>query len=68
MMSFIENIKKIVLACCVLVFSVCEAEKDRVVVNINEGIMKPINIALHLHDGASVKDRFLSSASTSPPW
>ena len=63
MMSFIENIKKIVLACCVLVFSVCEAEKDRVVVNINEGIMKPINIALHLHDGASVKDRFLSVVS-----
>lgn len=37
---------------------------DRVVVNINEGVMKPVNIALHLNDGvASLKPRFLSVVS-----
>lgn len=60
MMSFV---KKVFLMLCVVMFSVCDAHADekRVVVNINEGVMKPINIALYLNDGIpSLKDRFLS--------
>ncbi len=60
MMSFV---KKTFLTLCVVMFSICSvrADEKRVVVNINEGVMKPINIALHLNDGVpSLKDRFLS--------
>ncbi len=62
MKSFVKKIVSV--WCCVLMFSVCRAEDKTVVVNINEGIMKPINIALHLNDGInSLKDRFLSVVS-----
>jgi len=47
----------------VVIFSVCNthADEKRVVVNINEGVMKPISIALHINNGVpSLKDRFLS--------
>ena len=60
MMSFI---KKMFLMLCLVMFSICStrADEKRVVVNINEGVMKPINIALYINDGIpSLKDRFLS--------
>ena len=57
-------LKKIVFVCFVFIFPFCNAEDNKVVVNINEGVMKPINIALHLSDGVtSLKDRFLSVVS-----
>ncbi len=57
-------LKKIVFVCFVFIFPFCNAEDNQVVVNINEGVMKPINIALHLSDGVnSLKDRFLSVVS-----
>lgn len=59
-MSFV---KKMFLVICIVVFSVCNthANEKRVVVNINEGVMKPISIALHINNGVpSLKDRFLS--------
>ncbi len=65
----ISFLKKIVLLCCAIIFSVCNVYGNetspenggRVVVNINEGVMKPINIALHTSDGVdSLKGRFLS--------
>ena len=65
----ISFIKKTILVCCAILFSVCDTygnnasteNSGRIVVNINEGVMKPINIALHTTDGVnSLKDRFLS--------
>lgn len=81
-------IKKIVLICCVIIFSICDAQQkvsskrvlsdfirdkvgiksgnkstNSVVVNINEGVMKPVNIALHLSDQTDTKDKFLSVIS-----
>lgn len=57
--------RRVVAVCCLVVsFAICFAEDQRVVVNINEGVMKPINIALHLTDGVhSLKDRFLEVVS-----
>jgi len=59
----ISFIKKMFLVIFVVIFSVCNthADEKRVVVNINEGVMKPISIALHINNGVpSLKDRFLS--------
>ena len=76
-------VKKVILICCVTVFSICDAREnvgnkrvlsdlilskvgtkssDRVVVDINEGVMKPINIALYVYDitQKNYKERLLS--------
>ncbi|MBQ3564780.1 MAG: Tol-Pal system protein TolB [Alphaproteobacteria bacterium] len=45
----ISTIKKIFVVCCFCLSSFCFAEGERVVVNVNEGVMKAIKIALHLH-------------------
>ncbi len=45
-----SNFIKRFLMCFIVFCSSVQAE-DRVVIDINKGVMKPVNIALHIHDG-----------------
>lgn len=53
-------IRKMLVVFCFVVWGVTYSEA-RVVVDVNEGVMKPINIALYLYDGInSIKEQFLA--------